>query len=251
MQRLISLIGINMSNMIEFQDVSSGYDRIKILDNLSFEVFEGEVFGVIGPNGCGKTTMLNTLVGLVTRSSGKIIFDGRDISELPPFERCKKGIGRTFQVPRPFDKMSTLENVLVAAVHGAGMTKRAGAEFSEEILERVGLMDKADLKAGSLTLLDRKRLEIARALGSKPKLLLLDEVAAGLTEVEVQQVMELVAALKSENLTIIWIEHILDTMLHATDRLMCMSEGKNVILGEPEEVINSDIVQELYLGKDE
>ena len=240
-----------MNVEVDFQSVSSGYDRIKILNNLSFEVFEGEVFGVIGPNGCGKTTMLNTMVGLVHRSRGKIIFDGHDISELPPFERCKRGIGRTFQVPRPFDKMTCLENVLVATTHGAGLTRKAGEELSLEILDRVGLIEKAKLPAGRLTLLDRKRLEIARALGTKPKLLLLDEVAAGLTEVEVQQVMELVAALKKEKLTIIWIEHILDTMMYATDRLMCMSEGRNVILGNPAEVIQSDIVQELYLGTDD
>ena len=240
-----------MNVVVDFQSVSSGYDRIKILNNLSFEVFEGEVFGVIGPNGCGKTTMLNTMVGLVHRSRGKIIFDGHDISELPPFERCKRGIGRTFQVPRPFDKMTCLENVLVATTHGAGLTRKAGEELSLEILDRVGLIEKAKLPAGRLTLLDRKRLEIARALGTKPKLLLLDEVAAGLTEVEVQQVMELVAALQKEKLTIIWIEHILDTMMYATDRLMCMSEGRNVILGNPAEVIQSDIVQELYLGTDD
>lgn len=240
-----------MNVEVDFQNVSSGYDRIKILNNLSFEVFEGEVFGVIGPNGCGKTTMLNTMVGLVHRSRGKIIFDGHDISELPPFERCKRGIGRTFQVPRPFDKMTCLENVLVATTHGAGLTRKVGEELSLEILDRVGLIEKAKLPAGSLTLLDRKRLEIARALGTRPKLLLLDEVAAGLTEVEVQQVMELVAALKKEKLTIIWIEHILDTMMYATDRLMCMSEGRNVILGNPAEVIQSDIVQELYLGTDD
>ncbi|MCR5214221.1 MAG: ATP-binding cassette domain-containing protein [Eubacterium sp.] len=240
-----------MGTLVEFQNVSSGYDRIKILNNLSFEVLEGEVFGVIGPNGCGKTTMLNTMVGLIHRSRGKIMFDGQDISELPPHVRCLRGIGRTFQVPLPFDKMTTLENVLVACVHGAGMSIKQGRDISEEILETVGLSDKASLKAGSLTLLDRKRLEIARALGSKPRLLLLDEVAAGLTEVEVQQVMDLVARLKSQNLTIIWIEHILDTMLYSTDRLMCMAEGRNVIMGDPSEVIQSDIVQELYLGMDE
>ena len=239
-----------MSNILEFKNVSSGYDRVRILNNLSFEVIEGEVFGVIGPNGCGKTTMLNTLAGLVHRSKGKILFEDEDISGLPPFIRCKRGIGRTFQVPRPFDKMSVLENVFVATVHGAGLPKKQGEDYAMHCLKTVGLDDKAKLLAGELTLLDRKRLEIARALGTKPKLLLLDEVAAGLTEIEVEQVMKLVAALKAEKYTIIWIEHILDTMLYSTDRLMCMAEGSNRITGKPKEVIESDIVQELYLGVD-
>ena len=237
-----------MSNILSFENVSSGYTNIRVLDNLSFDVVEGEVFGVIGPNGCGKTTMLNTLAGLIKCSDGRVIFDGKDISKLPPFVRCALGIGRTFQVPRPFEKMSVMENVLVATVHGAGLSKREGEKKAIEVLERVGMKEQYAVRAGELTLLDRKRLEIARALGSAPKLLLLDEVAAGLTELEVKEVMNLVEELKKEKLTIVWIEHILETMLKSADRLMCMAEGKSAIIGEPKAVIESKIVEELYLG---
>lgn len=240
-----------MNGMIGFENVCAGYGKIKVLDNLSFDAKQGEIFGVIGPNGSGKTTMLAALAGQIRLSSGRIIFDGGDISGLKPHCRCRMGIGRTFQVPRPFAGMTVFENVLAAAVHGAGLNRKEAAEAAEDCLETVGLADKSNAAAGELTLLDSKKLEAARALGTRPRLLLLDETAAGLTEAETEEIIELALKLKKRGLTIIWIEHILEVMRYATDMLMCMAEGRNVICGTPEEVMGSDIVEEIYLGSRE
>lgn len=237
-----------MSNVLEFQKVNAGYDRIPILHELSFSVGEGQVFGVIGPNGSGKTTMFNALLGLIKTKSGKILFQGTNIAGASPDARCRMGIGRTFQIPRPFEKLSVYENVLVAEMYGAGRSERTGREKALELLKRTDLYDMRELPAGTLTLLDRKRLEVARALGTEPKLLLLDEIAAGLIDMEVREIMKLVAMLKQSGYTIIWIEHILEAMLESTDWLMCMSEGQNIIEGKPQEVIASKEVETLYLG---
>ncbi len=237
-----------MDNILEFIDVNAGYGRVQILNDLSFEVKKGEVYGVIGPNGSGKTTMFNALLGLIKPGSGRIIFDGVDITRMSANVRCKMGLGRTFQIPRPFENMSLYENVLVAAVHGSAQSERFAKDHALSSLKLTGLYDKRETRAGELTLLDRKRLEIARALGTDPKLLLLDEVAAGLTDAEVKDMMELVASLKDSGYSIIWIEHIIETMVGSTDSLMCMAQGSCVISGDPREVIESEEVQRLYLG---
>ncbi len=236
--------------IVQFENVEAGYGRTRILNSLSFRVTEGEVFGVIGPNGCGKTTMLMVLSGFITCSSGRVMIFGREMTNVPPYLRCRKGIGRTWQVPRPFGQMTVFDSILTSAVHGGGMTAEKAGEEALLVLKETGLYDKADSMAGELTLLDRKRLELARALAAKPELLLLDETAAGLTEAESGEIMELVAKLKEKKYTIIWIEHNIELMLGAADRLMCMAEGQNVICGDPKEVMDSRIVEELYLGVD-
>ncbi len=240
-----------MGNILEFQNINAGYGRIEVLHDLSFEVKEGQVYGVIGPNGSGKSTMFNAVLGLSRATCGSIIFDGIDITRTPPNVRCKMGIGRTFQIPRPFENMSVYENVLIATVHGANLSERAGKSSALDALKLTGLYDKREVRAGELTLLDRKRLEVARAIGTAPKLLLLDEVAAGLTDPEVKDIMKLVADLKASGYSIIWIEHIIETMIGSTDHLMCMAEGTNAIDGSPDEVIHSKMVEQLYLGVDD
>lgn len=237
-----------METILSFKNVNAGYGRVQILNDLSFEVKRGEVYGVIGPNGCGKTTMFNALIGLIVPTQGEISFDGTNITKLSANARCRLGCGRTYQVPRPFENMSVYENVLVAAVHGAGYSERAGRKVALDALRLTELYEKRELRSGELTLLDRKRLEIARALGTEPKLLLLDEVAAGLTEAEVQDVMKMVANLKAAGYSIIWIEHVIQTMVESTDTLMCMSEGHNLLVGKPIEVMNSKLVEDVYLG---
>lgn len=240
-----------MGSILTFDHVDAGYGMAKILHDLSFSVEEGEVYGVIGPNGCGKTTMFNALIGLIIPTAGKIIFDGKEITKMKPDTRCHLGIGRTYQVPRPFEGMSVYENVLVAAVHGANHSEKAGHDIVMKALEITELTEKREILAGELTLLDRKRMEIARALGTEPKLLLLDEVAAGLTEAEVQDVIKMVKNLKTAGYSIIWIEHVIQTMVEATDHLMCMSEGHELIIGEPRPVMDSKEVEEVYLGVEE
>ena len=236
--------------ILAFQDVHAGYGRIHVLDGLSFEVERGQVFGIIGPNGSGKTTILNALTGLIRPTSGTIRLDGMEISSLSIDARCRLGIGRTFQIPRPFEGMTLYENVLVAAAYGGGHSERESREPALEVLKATGLYDKRNMLAGSLTLLDRKRLEIARAIVAPPRLVLLDEVAAGLTSAEVEDVIELVLRLKKAGFTIIWIEHIIETMLRGADRLMCVAEGRCAVIGEPREVMQSQEVEELYLGKE-
>ena len=237
-----------MNKILTVEDVHAAYGKFKVLHTLSFEVEEGQVLGIIGPNGAGKTTLMNVICGLLIPYKGKIIFQDRNITKLSPDERCRLGIGRTYQIPKPFERLTVFENVLAGSAYGTRRSEADSVDDTIEVLKQTGLYEKGDVEAHSLALLDRKRLEIARGLASKPTLLLLDEVAAGLTDAEVHEVMDLVEYLKGTGITIIWIEHVLKTMAESTDKLLCLSVGTNLIYGDPDMVMNSKEVEEVYLG---
>ena len=231
--------------------VTAGYGRISVLDDLSLEVVRGRILGIIGPNGSGKTTLLNVLSGLIIPTGGSVMYQGKNITRLSPDARCRMGIARTFQVPRPFHRMSVFENALTAAAFGSGGSRQEARDRARKALLFTNLWGKRDLPAGELMLLDRKRLEIARSVSTNPNLLLLDEIAAGLTSAEVEEIMEIAARLKAEGYTIVWIEHIIDTMMRATDMLVCMAEGRVLVSGTAREVMLSREVEQVYLGKRE
>jgi branched-chain amino acid transport system ATP-binding protein len=234
-----------MTPLLELRGVSKAFGQVVVADDLSYELGMGEVLGVVGPNGAGKTSMLNLISGNLRPDAGRILLDGHDITSMPAHARARAGIGRTFQVPRPFSGMTVFENVLVGAAH-VRRAERLGR--CVEALALAGLTARANAVAGSLTLLDRKRLDLARALAMRPRLLMLDEIAGGLTEAEVQVLVGTVRGLKAEGLAIIWIEHIVQALVSVVDRLMATNNGRKVLEGEPRAVIADPEVQSVYLG---
>lgn len=237
-----------MSDILKVEHLSKSFGKLYAVNRLSFEVRKGEILGIMGPNGAGKTTVFNLITGAMSPDSGTITFQGKEITREAPASRCRKGIGRTYQIPRPFDNMSVLENLLVGAVHGGGLRERRAKEISYEILELIGLDHVRDTLAGTLPLLDRKRLELGRALATQPTLILLDEIAGGLTEKEAAQVLEIVRKIWGQGITIVWIEHILMMMSEGCHRLLVISEGHWLQCGSPQEVMCSPEVLECYLG---
>ena len=240
-----------METILDVKDLSISFGNNHVLRSLSFALNRNEVLGVIGPNGAGKTVLLNIIVGLLKPSHGRLLFMGSDITGKKISERTKLGIGSTFQIPRPFQKMTVFENMIIGGVYGDGLSEKAAAERAFVLTDTIGLGDKIETLAGKLGLLDRKRLEIGIAMASNPKLLLIDEVAGGLTESEVARILEIVASVKEKGVSVIWIEHIIETMMRGTDRVMCLADGGIVICGTPTEVMGSKEVHDVYLGVDE
>jgi len=235
--------------LLELRDISKSIGGLLILNRLSFSLEAGEALGILGPNGAGKTTMLNVISGDMPPTSGRVLLDGQDITPLPAHQRSRLGIGRTYQIPRPFAGMSVYENVLVGAMHGhRAVGEREASAVCREVLDLTGLLGKHDVLAGKLRLLDRKRLELARALATRPKLLLLDEVGGGLTEPEVQELLKIIADLRERGITLIWIEHIVHALISAVDRVLAMNFGSKLAEGAPQEILASQAFQEIYLG---
>lgn len=240
-----------MAGILAVENLTKTFGNLTAVDHLTFDVQEGEILGMMGPNGAGKTTVFNLITGVYKPSRGKVIYKGKDVTHLRASHRCRLGIGRTYQIPRPFENMTVFENLLVGAEYGANLKGRQARVEATEILDFTGLLPKKDLFAGKLPLLDRKRLELARALATKPTLLLIDEVAAGLTEAEVEDLLHTVKSIQQKGVTIIWVEHILMMMNKGVDRLLVINGGKWLMCGDPKECMESKEVQEVYLGMEE
>jgi branched-chain amino acid transport system ATP-binding protein len=228
--------------------LSKSYGALRVLREVDFDVFSGEVLGILGPNGAGKTTLFNLISGDAAPDAGALSFAGEGLRSEPPHKRCQRGIGRTYQIPKPYGAMSAFENLLVAAMFGARLSTREAYERCNAILEDCGLADKANWLAGKLTLLDRKRLELARALASNPKVLLLDEVAGGLTEEESRLLVDLVRQIRARGVTIVWIEHVLNAILAVADRILVLNFGEKIAEGAPQTVLADPEVRRVYMG---
>jgi branched-chain amino acid transport system ATP-binding protein len=237
-----------VSVILKLDNLTRSFGSLKAVDGVHLELAAGEALGIIGPNGAGKSTLFNLVTGLIRPDDGGVHFDGRDITNAPPRARCIAGIGRSFQIPRPFENLTVFENLLVAAIHGRGQREAQVIDACGDILERTGLLALANRRAGTLNLLGRKRLELARALASAPRLLLLDEIAGGLTEAECGELVELITAIKSSGVTIVWIEHIVHALVAVVSRLMVLNFGRKIVDGEPRAVMASNEVREIYMG---
>lgn len=239
-----------MSALLSISGLEKSFGAVVVADATSFDVADGEAVGIIGPNGAGKTSLFNLITGTLKADGGQITFAGADITKTNAAARCKHGIARSFQIPQPFGGMTVFENALVGATQGAGLPAHEAEAHALTVLEQTGLLAKANHRAGTLTLLERKRLELTRALSAKPKLLLLDEIAGGLTEAECKSLIQTIKDIHQAGTTIIWIEHVVHALLAVVERLIVIDFGKKIAEGEPNAIMASPEVKEIYLGVD-
>ncbi len=230
------------------QSVSKSYGNLGVLFDVSLSIPIGQAVGIVGPNGAGKTTFLSVINGTEPTSAGSVFFNGTDVTKQGAEERSRSGIGRTFQIPRPFSNLSVFENALAGAAFGGGLRGREAQTAALDALEKSEMMQFANLRAGGLSLLARKRLELARALSTQPKLLLLDEIAGGLTEAECISLIATIKNLKDSGITIVWIEHVVQALVAVVDRLVCLASGTIIQDGIPDEVLKSREVLSVYMG---
>jgi len=234
--------------ILDLNDVSKSFGALKVTDAVSFSVPRGQALGIIGPNGAGKSTLFNLFTGNIMPDTGRITFLGQDVTRRPAMDRVRMGVGRSFQIPQPFEGLTVYENLAVAASFGQGKAEAAVTEDCIRILHDTELMRLANTPAGALSLLDRKRLELARAMATGPELLLLDEIAGGLTEGECKALIATIKGLHAQGMTIIWIEHVLHALTAVVERLLVLDFGRFIGIGEPEAIMASKDVREIYLG---
>jgi branched-chain amino acid transport system ATP-binding protein len=234
--------------ILDLSDVSKSFGALKVTDGVSFSVPRGQALGIIGPNGAGKSTLFNLITGNIAPDAGKITFLGQDVTRRPAMDRIRMGVGRSFQIPQPFEGLTVYENLAVAASFGQGKSEAAVTDDCVRILHDTELMRLANTPAGALSLLDRKRLELARAMATGPELLLLDEIAGGLTEGECKALVATIKGLHAQGMTIIWIEHVLHALTAVVERLLVLDFGRVIGIGEPEAIMASKEVREIYLG---
>ena len=234
--------------ILALSNVSKRFGALTVADAVSFDLAEGEALGIIGPNGAGKSTLFNLITGNIAVDAGTIGFNGQNVTRLPPMRRCLAGIGRSFQIPQPFEKLTVFENLLVAGAFGASKTEADVSDRCAEILVATGLIERANHPAGGLSLLQRKRMELARALATEPKVLLLDEIAGGLTEGECGMLVDTIRTIHKGGMSIIWIEHVLHALNSVVERLLVLNFGKIIGMGAPDAVMASREVREIYLG---
>ena len=238
--------------LLQVKDVTKRFGGFIALDAVNIEVFAGERLGLIGPNGSGKSTLVNCVSGTLRNEGGSILFDGADIRGLPAHQRTRRGIARSFQIPRPFKSMTVIENLMVAADFTSATHLRLSADDHRDsamvILQQMGLAAKADARVTGLSQVELRKMELARALATRPKLLISDEAMAGLSASEVDEVLDLLLVLASEDMTIIMIEHIMQAVMRFSERIMCLDAGKIIAIGQPSDVMANARVQEAYLG---
>ncbi len=236
------------SPLVEVRNVTKRYGALTVTRDVSFSLEAGEVLGILGPNGAGKTTLFNVISGDVAPDAGQVLLKGDDVTKLRPHERCRRGIGRSYQIARPFGGLTVFENVLVAALFGGRNADAEANARAVDVLELTGLLPKANTLAGGLTLIDRKRLEFARALATNPDVLLLDEIAGGLTEHEAAEVVKTVRAIGERGIAIIWIEHVVHALMAVATRMLVLAAGAKLAEGDPKEVLASAEVRRVYMG---
>jgi branched-chain amino acid transport system ATP-binding protein len=237
-----------VANILSLEAISKSFGAVVIADRLDLALAEGEALGMLGPNGAGKTTLFGIITGTIAADSGRMIFDGRDVTRFSPVRRSRLGMARSFQVPQPFGGMTVFENLVVAAACVRNLRESEVYQLAAQTLAECDLLDRANQKAGTLTLLDRKRLELARALATRPRILLLDEVAGGLSEPECESLVALIKKVRRTGVSLVWIEHIMHALIAVVDRIVVLAGGAIIADDEPHAVIRNPRVAEIYMG---